>query len=203
MVGWFNTKLYDETKDEQNAQGWTALVLDTNGNGKRDAYVEPDQPIDPTKDKRISAPFYGVAPSPTDGSIWGSVTGLPGRRSFASRQARIRRRRRSRSIYELPMKDGRPVAAFSPRGMDVDRNGVVWTGTASGHLVSFDRRKCKASAQRSEGDRPALRRRLHRVSAAGTELPGLGRGQAAPTRRTTRSSIASTCSAPAATTCRW
>ena len=46
--------------------------------------------------------------------------------------------------YELPMKDGRPVAAFSPRGMDVDRNGVVWTGTASGHLVSFDRRKCKA-----------------------------------------------------------
>jgi hypothetical protein len=28
--------------------------------------------------------------------------------------------------------------------MDVDRNGVVWTGTASGHLVSFDRRKCRA-----------------------------------------------------------
>ena len=42
------------------------------------------------------------------------------------------------------MKDGKPVAAYSPRGMDVDRNGVVWIGTASGHLVSFDRRKCKA-----------------------------------------------------------
>ena len=37
VVGWFNTKLYDQTGDEQKAQGWTALVLDTNGNGKRDA----------------------------------------------------------------------------------------------------------------------------------------------------------------------
>jgi len=27
--------------------------------------------------------------------------------------------------------------------MDIDRNGVVWTPLASGHLVSFDRRKCK------------------------------------------------------------
>ena len=42
------------------------------------------------------------------------------------------------------MKDGRPVEAYSPRGMDVDRNGVVWLATASGHMVSFDRRKCKA-----------------------------------------------------------
>ncbi|PYQ96041.1 MAG: hypothetical protein DMF96_19900, partial [Acidobacteria bacterium] len=70
VEGWFNTKVYEETKDEAKAQGWTAFVLDTNGNGKRDAYVEPNQPIDPTKDKRIDAPFYGVAPSPVDGSIW-------------------------------------------------------------------------------------------------------------------------------------
>ena len=27
--------------------------------------------------------------------------------------------------------------------MDVDRNGVVWAALASGHLASFDRRKCK------------------------------------------------------------
>ena len=64
-----------KTKDEQKAQGWTVFVVDTNGNGKRDAYVEPDQPLDPTKDKRVNAPFYGVAPSPVDGSIWGSVLG--------------------------------------------------------------------------------------------------------------------------------
>jgi hypothetical protein len=143
VVGWFNTKLYDETKDEARAQGWTVLVLDTNGNGKRDAYVEPDQPVDPTKDKRISAPFYGVAPSPADGSIWGSSTGFPGSvvrlvpgpNPPATALA---------EYYEFPMKDGKPVQAFSPRGMDVDRNGVVWMGTSSGHMVSFDRRKCTA-----------------------------------------------------------
>ena len=54
VVGWLNTKMFDETGDAAKSQGWTALVLDTNGNGKRDAYVEPDQPVDPTKDKRIT-----------------------------------------------------------------------------------------------------------------------------------------------------
>jgi len=33
-------------------QGWTVRVLDTNGNGRRDEYVEPGEPIDPTKDAR-------------------------------------------------------------------------------------------------------------------------------------------------------
>jgi hypothetical protein len=28
--------------------------------------------------------------------------------------------------------------------MDVDRNGVAWVALGSGHLASFDRRKCKA-----------------------------------------------------------
>ena len=46
-VGWLNTKMFDETGDAAKSQGWTALVLDTNGNGKRDDYVEPDQPVDP------------------------------------------------------------------------------------------------------------------------------------------------------------
>src|SRR4029077_2261038 len=36
-----------------------------------------------------------------------------------------------------------PGKGYSPRGMDVDRNGVYWTALASGHLASFDRRKCK------------------------------------------------------------
>jgi hypothetical protein len=50
VVGWVNTKMLDETGDEVKSQGWTALIMDTNGNGKRDAYVEPDQPLDPAKD---------------------------------------------------------------------------------------------------------------------------------------------------------
>ena len=47
VVGWLNTKMFDETGDEVASQGWTALIIDTNGNGKRDAYVEPNQPVDP------------------------------------------------------------------------------------------------------------------------------------------------------------
>ena len=68
VEGWFNTRIYLETKDEKLAQGWTTFVMDTNGNGRRDAYVEPDQPVDPTKDKRVVTAFYGVEPAP-DGSV--------------------------------------------------------------------------------------------------------------------------------------
>ena len=78
VIGWLNTKMFDETGDEARSQGWTALILDTNGNGRLDTYVEPDEPIDPTKDKRIRAGYYGVAVNPVDGSIWGSSLGFPG-----------------------------------------------------------------------------------------------------------------------------
>ncbi|MBI2360638.1 MAG: carboxypeptidase regulatory-like domain-containing protein, partial [Deltaproteobacteria bacterium] len=73
VVGWINTKMLDETGDLGKSQGWTAFILDTNGNGKRDDYVEPNQPVDPAKDKRIGGGFYAVMPSPVDGSIWGTV----------------------------------------------------------------------------------------------------------------------------------
>ena len=77
VIGWLNTKMFDETHDEMKSQGWTALIRDANGNGKRDAYVEPNQPLDPTKDQRIGGALYAVAPAP-DGSIWGTQLGYPG-----------------------------------------------------------------------------------------------------------------------------
>ena len=141
VVGWLNTKLFDETGDEVRSQGWTALILDVNGNGKRDEYVEPNQPVDPTKDKRIVAGFYAVAPAP-DGSVWASSLGypgavvrlVPGANPPATALA---------ELYELPLDDRRePVNGFSPRGMDIDRDGVAWVALASGHMGSFDRRKC-------------------------------------------------------------
>jgi hypothetical protein len=36
-----------------------------------------------------------------------------------------------------------PLPAFGIRGGDIDKNGVAWGSGSSGHLVSFDRRKCK------------------------------------------------------------
>ncbi len=143
VEGWFNTKIYQETKDEAKAQGWTAFVLDTNGNGKRDAYVEPNQPLDPTKDKRIDAPFYGVAPSPVEGSIWGSVLGMPGAIVRLVPGPNPPATALS-EYYEVPWNNPKaPAQGFAPRGMDVDSNGVVWTVLSSGQLASFDRRKCK------------------------------------------------------------
>jgi hypothetical protein len=143
VEGWFDTKVYAATHDEQKAQGWTVFVLDTNGNGKRDAYVEPDQPIDPAKDKRINAPFYGVAPSPVDGSVWGTVLGMPGSlvRLVPGPNPTTTA---LAEIYEVPFNNPKATGSgFAPRGMDVDGNGVVWTILSSGNLSSFDRRKCK------------------------------------------------------------
>jgi hypothetical protein len=143
VVGWLNTKLYEATGDQVKSQGWTPLIIDTNGNGKRDAWVEADQPLDPTKDKRIMAAFYGVQPSPVDDSIWGQsmdvgfsrmeqpgyiIRLVPGPNPAETSLA---------EVY-LPPDEG-----YGSRGLDLDSNGVVWTVLSSGHMASFDRRKCK------------------------------------------------------------
>jgi hypothetical protein len=136
VVGWLDMKIFDETGDVAKAQGWTPMILDTNGNGKRDAYVEPKDPVDPTKDKRIVAGFYAVMPSPADGSVWGSV------RTFPGAVVRIApgpnpSETALAEIYNIPL------PGFGIRGADIDKQGVVWASLASGHLASFDRRKCK------------------------------------------------------------
>ena len=142
VVGWLNRKMFEETGDEEKSQGWTALIMDTNGNGQRDAYVEPTQPVDPTKDKRYGAAFYSVAPAP-DGSVWGSVLGFPGAIVRINPGANPPETTLV-EVYEPPFNnDKAPIQGFSPRGADVDRNGVFWSALASGHLASFDRRKCK------------------------------------------------------------
>ncbi|HEX6164619.1 MAG TPA: carboxypeptidase-like regulatory domain-containing protein [Vicinamibacterales bacterium] len=140
VVGWLNRKMFDETGDVQQSQGWTPLVMDTNGNGRRDAYVEPNEPVDPTKDKRFGAAFYSVAPAP-DGSIWGTVLGYPGQvvRLVPGPNPTDTA---IAEVYEPPFRDPKRPG-FSPRGGDVDRNGVFWAALASGHMASFDRRKCK------------------------------------------------------------
>jgi hypothetical protein len=144
VVGWLNRKMYEETGDEEKSQGWTALIMDTNGNGKRDAYVEPNQPVDPTKDKRQAGAFYAVSPAP-DGSVWGSQLGYPGGIVRLVPGAHPPETALA-EVYELPLKAGNePTGGFSPRGMDVDRNGVAWVALASGHLGAFDRRKCKVT----------------------------------------------------------
>src|SRR2546427_87388 len=137
VIGWLNRKMFDATGDEVRSQGWTALILDTNGNGKRDEdYVEPNQPVDPAKDKRIVAAFYGIGVNPDDGTIWGTVLGFPGyviRLDPGSNPPATA----LAEVFEPPL------PGYGPRGMDIDRRGVVWTPLSSGHMASFDRKKCR------------------------------------------------------------
>jgi hypothetical protein len=138
VVGWLDRKVFEETGDEQKAQGWTPLILDTNGNGKRDDYVEPNQPVDPTKDKRVVAGLYSVAVNPVDGTVWGTSLGIP----YPGYVVRVNpgpdpTHTALAEVYEPPF------PGYGPRGGDIDRNGVFWASLASGHLASFDRSKCK------------------------------------------------------------
>ncbi len=147
VVGWLNTKMFDATGDAARSQGWTALVVDTNGNGKRDAYVEPNAPADSTKDTRINAPFYAVMPNPVDGSVWGSVLSVPGAVVRLAPGPNPPETALA-EIYNVPL------PGFAARGADIDSQGVVWVSLGSGHLGSFDRRKCTAplSGPKATGD---------------------------------------------------
>jgi hypothetical protein len=132
VVGWLNTRLFDETGDAAAAQGWAPLVLDTNANGRRDAWAEPNEPVNPDQDKRIPAGFYAIMPNPADGSVWGSnAFGYPGGLVRYDPDTGLG------EVYTVPL------PGFGVRGADIDRNGVIWASLGSGHLGEFDRRKCK------------------------------------------------------------
>ena len=161
VVGWLNTRIWDQTHDPAKSQGWTALVLDTNGNGKRDPYPGVEQqvvtapsgeslglssaltaPPDPGQDTRLNAAFYGLAIG-TDGMVWGSVLGFPGG-IVRLNPGKNPPETALAEYYEVPWNNPKAqVWGYSPRGMDIDRNNVVWVALGSGHLASFDRRKCR------------------------------------------------------------
>ena len=136
-AGWLNVKMFEATGDEVKSQGWTPFILDTNGNGKRDEYTEPNQPLDPNKDRRINVAFYGVAPSPIDGTVWGSSLGFPGYVVRLDPTKPNPSETALAEVYEIP------APGYGPRGMDIDTQNVVWVPLSSGHMASFDRRRCK------------------------------------------------------------
>jgi hypothetical protein len=132
VMGWLDTKKFDQTGDAGASQGWAPIVLDTNSNGKLDAWIEPGRPADPNSDQRLAVSIYAVMPSPADGSVWGSVA-----YRYPGAVIRFDPRTRLSEIYNVP------APGFGVRGADIDRNGVVWVSLASGDLGQFDRRKCK------------------------------------------------------------
>jgi hypothetical protein len=130
-VGWVKTRVLDETGDVQKASGWCRPYFDINRDGKIDPKV--DRPIAEVKSA------YGVQPDP-DGSVWLAVISpMPGR------IVRVDPRTCVSEAYEPPFNNpAAKVQGYTPRGIDIDSHGVIWTGLAgSGHLASFDRRKCR------------------------------------------------------------
>ena len=149
VIGWINTRMYDETSDERFSQGWCPGVLDTNGDGKATKpWNEPGEPADPSRDTRVRAGGYGIIPHPIDNSVWASQTG-----PFPGRLVRLDLGDNPPEtcmveVYEPPSIENPNVdsakTGHAPRGLDVDRNGIIWTAlSGSGHMASFDRSKCR------------------------------------------------------------
>ena len=144
VIGWLDTKKFLATHDAKTAQGWSPMIVDVPGWGKRGDYAEIGEPVDPAKQKRVLAGIYGVQASPIDDTIWGQSmdTGFS------------RMDQPGYLVHFIPGPDPvhtgltelfqPPPGAFGPRGTDVDTKGIVWTAMSSGHLASFDRSKCQA-----------------------------------------------------------
>jgi hypothetical protein len=170
IVGWIDSKVYDETKDEQKAVGWCGQVVDTNGDGKITA--PPWNQItgrgesllyagDTTGGSGLTPRAGGPGASGAGGgpdpkldtlvsfSLYGvipspvddSVWGVAER--FPGYLVRVDRGKNPPQSCMAEIYKV-PEPGFDPRGVDIDTNGVVWTAlAASSHLASFDRRKCK------------------------------------------------------------
>ena len=75
-----------ETGDEAKSQGWTPLIIDTNGNGKRDALCRANQPVDPDQGQ---AHHGGVLWRPAEPGRRFDLGPVDGRRVLAHRSARL------------------------------------------------------------------------------------------------------------------
>lgn len=116
VAAWVDTKVFDETGDAAKAQRWMPFVL---ANG---------QPLQ-------GYGTYAVMPSIVDGSVWYTA------RIFAGGGVLLRFDPKT----ELTEIFNVPAPGYAPRGADIDKQGVAWVSLGSGHMGSFDRRKCKAA----------------------------------------------------------
>jgi hypothetical protein len=142
-VGWVNTAVWDKTHNAEASQGWIPGVLDTNGDGKiSKPWTEPNEPVDPTKDHRITFNCYSISVSPVDGSMWCSGIGLDQNNLVRVVRGSNPPETSMAEVYEPPKGTDPPL--FSAGGVSVDSNGVAWQNWRAGdQITAFDRRKCK------------------------------------------------------------
>jgi hypothetical protein len=161
MFGWIDTKVYDETHDEQKAVGWCGQVLDTNGDGK---ITKPwNMPAGRGGDSVVYQGDTAGAPAPGNAAAAGARAAPAGRGAppFDPKLDTMV----SYSMYSVipsPVDDTVwgaserfpgylirlqrgsnppatcmtqifkvPEPGFDPRGIDIDSHGVVWTALAA------------------------------------------------------------------------
>jgi hypothetical protein len=143
-VGWIDMNMWDKTHDAEKSQGWCPGVVDTNGDGKITEWTEPDQPIDPKKDHRISFGCYSIAINEKDGSLWCSAT-TPTERKLTRIEKGSNPPVTCRAEYFEPPK-GQTPELVGTGGLVADRNGVIHQNwRVSGHFTLFDRTRCKST----------------------------------------------------------
>ncbi|MDP7691491.1 MAG: carboxypeptidase-like regulatory domain-containing protein, partial [Vicinamibacterales bacterium] len=144
VIGWLDVDLFEETGDAQAAQGWCPIIVDTNGDGRITEWVGRGDAGDPTKDKEMGGGWYGIVPDPTeDHVVWAASGGVPGQ--IARLDLGANPPETCIAEYYQPPFDNpdAPIQGYSPRGIDITTDGIVWTAlSGSGHMASFDRSKC-------------------------------------------------------------
>jgi len=145
-IGWVKTRVWDQTQDAEKSQGWCPAVIDYNGDGKTGAFTKENEPPDPKLDRQVPTGGYGISVSPVDHAVWYATQNpVPGRIVRITLGANPPATCLTEA-YEPPYNNPKVPGAmsYSPEGIDVDSNGIVWTALAgTNELASFDRRKCK------------------------------------------------------------
>ena len=144
VIGWLDVDVYEETGDAQAAQGWCPIVVDTNGDGRITEWVGRAGDVDPALDKEMGGGWYGIVPDPTaDSVVWAASGGVPGqivRLELGDSPPETCIAEYYQPPFENP---DAPIQGFSPRGIDIGTDGIVWTAlSGSGHMASFDRSRC-------------------------------------------------------------
>ena len=144
VIGWLDVDVYEETGDAQAAQGWCPIVVDTNGDGRITEWVGRAGDLDPALDKEMGGGWYGIVPDPTtDSVVWAASGGVPGqivRLELGDDPPETCVAEYYQPPFENP---DAPIQGFSPRGIDIGTDGIVWTAlSGSGHMASFDRSRC-------------------------------------------------------------
>jgi hypothetical protein len=143
-VGWVNMDTWDKTHDAEKSTGWCPAVIDTNGDGKiSTGWTEPDQPVDPARDHRVTFGCYAITVNEKDNSIWCSGIGSEQKRLTRITKGDNPPETCRAEIYEPP--PGQQIPLVGTGGVYADSNGVVYDAWRVGPPHVIRSQWCKST----------------------------------------------------------